>query len=156
MNSCSWIFCERGGRWTPAMRLILENDRTARHRVREVRHLGELAAEVATRPASIVAIEVPPGNFAESLDWLAQAARDYPRAGCVVLCDREIQSPSVAVALREAGALEIASSPRRLRSLVELGLCHAEAVADRVTLAAGSDTLSLTAPAWASPPWQDA
>ena len=156
MNSCSWIVCERGGRWTPALRLILENDRTARHRVREVRHLGELAAEVTTRPASIVAIEVHPGNFAEALDWLTQAGRDYPRAGCVVLCDREIKSPIVAVALREAGALEVASSPRRLRPLMELGHRHAEAVARRFTLAAGGDPPLLTARPRGSPPLQDA
>jgi hypothetical protein len=159
MNLCSWIVCERGGRWVPALRMAIARDReenSPRHRLREVRHLAELATELADRPASIVAVDVHRGNFADALTWLADAQHVFPSARSIALCDRSIHSLEIEAALREAGAAEVVASPRQLKHLLHFARRHAESVAEHAATMIESDSISLTARAWASLPWQDA
>ena len=159
MSGCIWIVCERGGRWAPTLRLLLEYEAAngnPRHRPREVRHLAELSTILAERPVAIAAVEVHRGNFAEALAWFASAERDFPLVRCIALCDRAIAANEYTDALREAGAWEFTSSPRQLRAILQFGQRHAAMVAEHASVAEADDTLSLTARTWASLPWQDA
>jgi len=161
MNGTTWIICERGGRWTPALRLALERRGSGRPRwrIREVRQLAELTAELAARPAAIAAMEVHRGNLADALHWLASATREFPAARCVAFVDRGLAGERhwahVCDALREAGASEVADSPRRLHTVLELGWRHSAAIASQFA-ARKTDNLSLAEQAWTALPWQDA
>jgi hypothetical protein len=121
MSRAEWIVCERTSRWAAALRLALTKDDTA-PQLRELRHLGELDAEVSARPQSIVAIEVHRGNFASVLQWLSRPRVRQQTARLAALVDRSLASDSESVvgALFEAGATAIAMSPRRLEEVLAL------------------------------------
>jgi len=168
MIDCEWIVCERSNRWAAALRMAIGRDAAAggpRRRLREVRRLAELTAELAQRPASFVAIEIHRNNLGEALEWLA-AARQYPLTRCVALVDRSLPStvaslaPSgpatereIRAALREAGALDVAESSRGLHAVLELGRRHAAVVSAAQQAVPGND-LPLEDRVWAALPWQ--
>ena len=161
MIRCEWLVYERRPRWVPALRLALESPQAAgnmSHRIREVRLLHEVASQMLEHSATVVALEVHRGNFAEVLDLLRASDQHFPRARCTALLDRSLTtdatpttSSAIADALREAGAAEIADSPRRLHAIVRLAERQAAIV---VSNAAPDGNLSIAAHAWASLPWQ--
>jgi hypothetical protein len=149
MSPVEWIVCERTSRWASALRMALAAHGTP-HRLRELRHLAELDAELTARPAALAAIEIHRGNFANLLSWLPTARERHVHARCVVLLDRSLADNLDAAcdALVEAGAQAIATSPRRLDAVVALGTRHAE------TARTIDENTPLVAQAWASLPWQ--
>jgi hypothetical protein len=130
MNGCEWIVCESTSRWAAALRLALDRDpqlRAGDVRLYETRLLKELTARLAERPDAFVAVEVREQNAGETLAWLAWATGRFGRARFVALVDRGMMSGrrDLDDALREAGALDVARSPRQLQQTVELFGRHA-------------------------------
>lgn len=158
MIYCHWIVCERERRWSPALRVAAERCASPglRHRIHEVRSLREATLELTRRPTSIAAIEAHSSNFADVLAWIAEVECEFPATRCIALCDGSLDSPDAAKALREAGALEIAHTPRQSSAIVEFGVRHASIVAQFVGEHDSHDTLSITTRVWAALPWQDA
>jgi len=170
MPLCNWIICQRSNRWAAALRLAVERDAATlgvSYRLREVRTLGELTSELVRSPASLVALEVHDRNLSDVLAWLSAAERRFPQARCVALVDRALSADQQRVppggqeslrdvcdALREAGAWDVAQSPRRLQPMLELARRHAMATAADVTILA--EHVSFTEHVWATLPWQGA
>lgn len=168
MNGCEWIVCESTTRWAAALRLALERrlaveGRTVR--LYETRHWNDLASRLRERPDSFVAAEVREENLAEVFSGLLVAVRHYPRARFVALLDRSLlggrkdgtstsgeRLHDVCDALREAGVLEFAHSPRHLGNIVVLFRRH-EALSTRMDFRLSAD-LPVRAQVWASLPWQ--
>jgi hypothetical protein len=113
---------------------------------------------------SLVCIEAYRSNFAAVLDWLYETARRQPEAQLAVLLDYSLcrradcdpasqtgQRDDLVAALREAGASEIATSPRRLESVLALALNTMTASRKWARRPRGD---SLVEWAWASLPWQ--
>ncbi len=149
IRPAEWIVCEQSSRWASALRRALESGDTP-HRLRELRHLAELDAELAARPRALAAMEVDRGNFARLLAWLPAARERHVRARYVVLLDRSLADDLEVVcdAFVEAGAQAIATSPRRLYTVVALGTRHAD------TARIIEENAPLTAQVWESLPWQ--
>jgi hypothetical protein len=170
MPQCDWIICERSNRWVAALRLALDRDTAAcgmAYRLREVRRLDELAPELARRPASLVAVEVHLRNLSAALTWLATVEPQFPRARCLALVDGSLSASQPSVrphhnaplrdacdALREAGALEVAESPRRLQPLLALARRHALATSEHDARIAENRPFAQRV--WATLPWQEA
>lgn len=149
IRPAEWIVCERTSRWASAFRMALASGEMP-FRLRELRHLTELDAELAARPTALAAIEVHRGNFAPLLAWLPVARDRHGRARCVALVDRSLADDIDALcdALIEAGAQAIATSPRCLDAVVDLAARHAE------TAGKIGENTSLVDRVWASLPWQ--
>jgi hypothetical protein len=148
-NPVDWIVCERTNRWTSALRIALASGER-RFRIRELRHIAELDAELAERPEAIVALEIRLDNFAEVVAWLAAARNRHLHSRSVAFIDRSINSHADLVqdVLVEAGAEAIATSPRQLASVIALAVRHTEIVAKT------AENAPLLAATWASLPWQ--
>ena len=181
MNRCDWIVCERGNRWATAIRtavgrqsvaagyaripisrkLVLnfcDGSDVSRLRLREVRSLAELARHFEARPQSFAMVEVHEANLANLLAWLAAASRQYPDGRFAVLVEasfasRQMDRQDVVDALFEAGAAEVAFSPRRLQHILVLAERHAADVSSRTRPASGDS--SLVEWAWSQVPWQE-
>ena len=158
MTCCDWIICERAPRWTPAIRLAIECDSSITStgvRLREVRRLGELTAELAQRSGNLVAVEIDAANFAAVLSWLATVERQFATARCVALLDSSFSSSRIkelSAALYEAGAVAIATSPRQIAGILEVARQHAESMP---ISGSATEDASLAALVWGSLPWQD-
>lgn len=169
MSRCEWIVCESTNRWASALRVALERDSqpgAARIRLYETRQLGDLSSRLGERPNSFVATEVRAGNVADVLGWLSWATGRFSRARFAALVDRslleerrgETWSASKSVrdlcdALREAGALEVARSPRQLQGVLELAWQQWAVSSDasrRLTA-----YLSVRQQVWDALPWQE-
>jgi hypothetical protein len=149
MTPLEIIVCERTSRWASALRMELASVDLP-HRLRELRHLAELDAELDERPGALVAVEVRRGNFAELLAWLPAARRRHCRARYVALVDDSLldHQSEVGDALVEAGVQAIATSPRRLETIVAIGMRHA------ATAGKTDENAPLATQVWASLPWQ--
>jgi hypothetical protein len=149
MSRIEIIVCERTSRWASALRIELASVNLP-HRLRELRHLAELDAELDERPTALVAVEVRRGNFVELLAWLAAARARHGRARFTALLDHSFadHQGEVGDALVEAGIQAIATSPRRLEALVAFGERHAAAAQKT------DESASLVSQVWASLPWQ--
>ena len=149
MSRAEWIVCERTSRWASALRLALAAE-DAPPRVRELRHLAELDAELLARPTALAAIEIHRGNFAQLLAWLPTARGRHTSACSIALVYRSLadELERVTAALLEAGAQAIATSPRRLNAILSLGRQHAR-IAE-----IGGPNAPLHEAVWASLPWQ--
>lgn len=168
MSGPEWILCERTNRWASALRTALSRERSSQDgmpRLYEVRSLRDLSARLAARPDSLVLIEVDRATVGAVLAWLADAQRRYSDARFAALFDSELARPpstratpprnnrqDALDAVIEAGACDVALSPRHLRGILALGRRHANRLAARPTM---PDDRSITAWAWASLPWQD-
>jgi hypothetical protein len=135
--------------------LAARGDTLGKSSIHEVRGLDELSARLAGLENRLALVEVTAGNFEAALKWLAAANRSDSSEITVALIDRSLAGDRVAPALREAGALEIAESPRHLHHIVELG----RRVATHAQLTSNSRPSSdQTLEEWAMSllPWQDA
>jgi hypothetical protein len=118
--------------------------------------LAEASLTLRADPASLVCIEVNRANLADVLTWLPDAMARHPRARAVALVGAE--SPHggrleiFTAALLEAGFVEIATSPRRLRHILDLGRRYQLEAAQYQ--AAIDAQMSYTQRVWASLPWQ--
>ena len=146
MNQYEWIVCERQGHWAASLRVTAARNasRAARMpRIYEVRSLDELAERLTRRPASLAFVEARVKDLAKLLPWLAEFSQRFPLAHFVALMDRAADFPAgcapaispranddVGNALLEAGATDIAISPRHLQHLFALADRHAALVAD--------------------------
>ncbi len=147
----SWIVCERSGRWTAALRQAI--DRTAQknaHRIspdiRETRTLDDFKAARCERPPTLGLVEVRIETFAVVLNLLAsESTRHMP---IVAL----LHEPLPADALREAGALAVIDSPRRIASVLEL----ANQISTTQSHRHAAESVPIADWAWSSLPWQDA
>jgi hypothetical protein len=174
MTTTDWIVCERSTRWAAALRMTISSDSeqpAGSNTLREVRSIAELTGQLKSHPSSLVLIEVTQDNFDGVLNWLAATTRRANHTPAVALVswptDNRVRSstdvkdrPSqdrdaMAAALREAGALDVIDSPRRLRPVLALGRRHA----GRCSI--GMDNRPDASPsfedwAWSLLPWQDA
>jgi hypothetical protein len=160
MKAGNWILYERTNQWAAALRMALlrESPRQPAPRIYEVRRLDDLSSRLNAQPASLVLIEVVPTNLSAVLAWLPIATQCYSTTLFAALLDREISGAPIvrrdaSDALREAGASEIAPSPRQIDGLLALAERHA--AIDRASYLR-ADPPSLTEWAWSLLPWQDA
>jgi hypothetical protein len=122
--TAQWIVCEQTGRWAAAVRgtLARRGRGLPGGALRETRNLDECDRMLARWPASLVAIEVTPGNFPMRLRWLAGLESRFHRARAVVFSQLELAEADWA--LREAGAMAVARSFRGLPVVVVLAERH--------------------------------
>ncbi len=116
------IVCERTGKWAVALRRSAE---IGSFRVHETRSLEECRDEVQASPASLVAVEATTANVDNLLDWLTDIRRDFPQAHVVVLGDRGLEREQWL--WREAGAVHVIHSPRRVDEVLRIAWRHLEA-----------------------------
>jgi hypothetical protein len=168
MTACDWIICERTGRWAAALRTGAARRSSLTGsvpRIYETRTLDELAEQLAARPLSLALMEAHASNVGKLLQWLGHNSQRFPHAHFVAFLDRMLTARSdfdvgqpcgeaedVVAPLLEAGAAEIAVSPRRLQHIFALADKHAASVR---SLSRRSFESQLTAD-WARSqlPWQ--
>ena len=150
-RSQSWIVCERTGRWIAALRQAV--DRAAKKRgnpsssnIRETRTLADFNAACCERPATLGLVEVRIESFAAILDLLS--SEGTRRVPIVAL----LHEPLPADVLREAGALAVIDSPRRIASVLEL----AKQASTMQSHPHDVESMPIADWAWAALPWQDA
>jgi hypothetical protein len=121
-DSAVVIVCESDGHWAVAMR---REAGTTRLPLRETRSLAQSWELLARHAASLVVVELTRANLEGLLARLAWLRRDYPRARLAVVMDRRLAGAADLV--REAGAVHVVMSPRRVKPLVYLARRHVEA-----------------------------
>jgi hypothetical protein len=147
----SWIVYERAGHWTAALRQAIDraiqiNARRSSPDIRETRTLADFKAAYSERPATLGLVEVRIESFATVLDLLS--SESTRRTPIVAL----LHQPLPADALREAGALAVIDSPRRITSVLEL----ANQISTTQSHTHGKESVPIADWAWSSLPWQDA
>jgi hypothetical protein len=168
MSESGWIICERTGCWAAALRVGAARQAATfgrEPRIYEVRSLDELSERLENRPLSLTFLEVRLSNFGKLLSWLADHSRRFPRERFVALVDQSLRiaaSPEtehptndaldVFGALLEAGAAEVADSPRRLRHVFALAKTHG--AMERRASRQPDPGQSITDWAWSQLPWQ--
>jgi hypothetical protein len=127
MTRCDWIVCERTNRWAPALRIALPRSGPDYVSVSEVRSLAELSERIEETTNFVALVEVTRANLDAVLSWLA--TNSHGNNGAIIAAvDHDLSISAVSAALREAGAIDVFNSPRRLQSAIRLGgLAHAEA-----------------------------
>jgi hypothetical protein len=129
----------------------------------ETRNLADAAAALETATDSFIAVEVRPQNLGEILPWLAKLNERYPQVRLVALAEPSFNGPLdldsdrnarpfdlVAAALREAGALHVAHSPRSLGPVLQIAQRHFQSQMSQNAAA----NLSPIERVWDSLPWQ--
>jgi hypothetical protein len=167
MNENEWIVCERTSRWAAAIRVAAARQPStavSARRIYEVRTLDDLAEHLRVRPASLALVEVHTGNLGSVMLWVATCTQRFPRACFVGLFDgmTHLRSNSRSVsasdakdaidALIEAGAAEIATSPRHLQHIFSLAAKHDAAVAN--SQQRSEEPPSIANWAWSLLPWK--
>jgi hypothetical protein len=154
-----WILCERTTRWAAALYTALARAQSPASppHLSEARSLTELASRLADRTASLVLVEVSRANLGEVLSFLADSTSRHSEARFAALLTSDFShhatdQEDATAALFEAGACEVANSPRRLQGILALGQRQVELTAARAAPAAN---LPLEAAALAQLPWQD-
>jgi hypothetical protein len=150
-RSPSWIVCELSGRWIAALRQAIDRSMQKNaHRnskvIRETRTLADFKAAHQERPATLGLVEVRIESFPAVLDLLS--SETMRRMPIVALLHDLLPED----ALREAGALAVIDSPRRIASVLDL--------ANRISTMQSHPNAAESRPiadwAWATLPWQDA
>jgi len=133
------VVCERRGTWAAALRRELG---PALPPLEEVRSLDAAEIAIARTLRCVAVVEMTATTAETVLPWLATVARSYPLTRLAVVAPRELAACEDAV--REAGAVVLATSPRRLEALAVVALRH---------LTAGTQRTNLADAVWASLPW---
>jgi hypothetical protein len=118
-TSSRFLVCEKTGKWAVALRRELAAD--ARWLV-GTRALSQLIEALAQHPASVAAIEHTPAGPAELAGALTQLHDEFPDATFVIFAKQV--SPDTQWLLREAGAVHVADSPRRLAPVARIWQRH--------------------------------
>ena len=113
------IMCERSGQWAAGLRRAVGNPAV---RIRDTRRLADCLAELASAPASLVALEWTRDRRAECVDFLDRLTRCFPRARAVALAERAAAADEWLA--REAGVIHFVASPRRLQPVARLIARH--------------------------------
>lgn len=136
------IVCERKATWATRLRGQLPREIA----ICQLRVLGEVSAELALSPASFLVVEVTEAQFAAVLQMLAELGRTFPLARAAAVGERKAER--LRDGLREAGAVDLITSPRSANVIAGLARRHLErAPQPRQTMATRI---------WESLPWQDA
>jgi hypothetical protein len=141
MATARFLVCEKTGRWAAALRRELAG---AEMRVLERRSLAECRRELERSPASFVAVELTSANVAKVAEWIESVCREFPQARIAVLGRREVREYEGAV--REAGAIHVTFSPRRVGAVVRL--------ARRRLASAPPEELNFRDRLWKRLPWK--
>lgn len=112
------LVCEQTGCWAVALRRELPDG----VRLRETRSLTECWDTLAEYPASFVIVEATRANLDPLLRRLARGERDFSEARVAVVASRDMAAHQWL--LREAGAVAVVTSPRRLRGLAATACRH--------------------------------
>jgi hypothetical protein len=154
-----WIVCERSNRWSAALRVALTRQRgqsAGTVALLQLRGLDELSAELVKFPKSLALVETTSKNFDATLTWLGETTRRTRHSAIIALLDNNVTSRAdVTDALREAGAAEVAYSPRELQPALRLAMRHFSKMQVGVGLQIPADQ-PLADWAWSLLPWQDA
>ena len=137
------IFCERSGGWCIALRRLLDDGPAE---IVETRSLAECRDELSKRPASLLVLEATSESLPNLLNWLVRLDRDFPQARAAVVAERSLAEYELAV--REAGALAMFTSPRQLAPLA--------AMAEAYLRAHQQLEPSVAKRVWSSLPWKPA
>lgn len=147
-----WLICEESGRWAAALRTAFgrRDDAWSRPRLTEVRNLAELANLPREREANLILMEVGTARVTRVLD-LAARLNSQGVPFVALLKDAAERAP-LGDLLWEIGAVEVVSSPRDLRGLLELYT----RLAARSPVGSDKhfDQQSFTDWAWSVLPWQ--
>jgi len=120
------IVCARQGDWAVGLRRELPGPGA---RIDEARSLPECWAMLARWPASLLVVELTRRNAPALVERMAWLGRDYPGARIAVVAERSLAPWEGLV--REAGAVHVTVSPRRLGPLARLALRHLQAAPRR-------------------------
>jgi hypothetical protein len=167
--TANWIICERTSTWAAALRTSVARAGKAADRVtiHETRRLNELTAQLRETYADLALVEVTSENLDTVLIWLADHQIRPSAAPVAILLDyaftNALRPPqlgdhemcrAVVDALREAGAVDVALSPRELDPVVKLGMrCLAKK--SPAGLPRPGDNESIEQWAFHQLPWQD-
>ena len=135
------IVCERDGHWAVALRRALAPEWG---RILQTRSLPECWAELATRPASFVVVELTNENRDGLLDRLVRLQHKFPLARAAVVAERRLAQYEWL--MREATAVHFECSPRRSDLVAQLAARH--------LAHAPVPTQSTTQRLWAGLPWR--
>ncbi len=135
------IVCERDGHWAVALRRGLAPESG---KILQARSLPQCGAELETRPASFVAVELTNENLDDLLDRLVRLQHQFPLARAAVVADRRLGEYEWL--MREAGAVYFECSPRRSDIVARLAARH--------LAHAPVPTQSTTERLWAGLPWR--
>lgn len=130
LNLCSarFIVCEKTGRWAVALRRELGD---AAALVFETRGRQSFWNELAASPASFAALELTSANVDAVQTLVYRVGRRFPAARVMILSRRELRQYEWL--LREAGAIHVAYTTRRLNVAASLATRHL-AAAPRIEL----------------------
>jgi hypothetical protein len=133
----------------------------------EVRSLTELGSRMNERRYQLLFVEVTADNFETVLTWLAEQASWHPAVRTIALVSGDDAQRSQAgrprehsdladieFSLFEAGACEIARSPRRLQHILAFAQQHAASHTSRADELSACESFADWA--WAQLPWQTA
>jgi hypothetical protein len=155
MPSAELIVCEATSKWAVALRRHLRLAGDAR--VSETRLLEDCWRQATSNPCSFIALE----GTAASVEHVVVALQQYrarrPRVRVAVLADRSLTEAEWL--LREAGAVYVVFSSRRLAPLVRLIRRHFDRVGmmpsrvsparwEQLPWGAAGDTVSVSRPGW--------
>jgi hypothetical protein len=143
MATARLLVCEKTGRWAAALRREVAGSAL---RVVESRSLAECRREVERSPASFVLVELTGANVVKIVEWIESVLREFPELRIAVLGHREAREHEAQV--REAGAIYVAFSPRRLGPVVRM--------ARRRLALAPQEELTFREKLWKRLPWKAA
>jgi hypothetical protein len=119
MSTPKLILCEKSPRWAIALRRSLGRDAPI---LAQTRALPACGRELASAPASLVAVEIVPGNVEHVLAAWADWSGQFPAARLVALADRPLAAAESL--LREGGACSVVTSVRHAGRVARLALRH--------------------------------
>jgi hypothetical protein len=164
--AANWVLCEQTGRWVAAIRLAFLRFGSSKiaPRFYETRTLDELRTELKRPGANVALVEVRRDNLPQVFDLFSSqpwscathliALMDYSlwHTGESSVSSLRHRKQQFIDALREAGALDVVESPRRLHGLLQLG----ERLASQHVLSPEMNNSSTGTWARSIIPWQDA
>jgi hypothetical protein len=118
-----FIICEKTGQWVMALRWAAGN---LPLRIYETRSLWDCRQELREFPASFLVLEATTANLEGVVQLVGEVHQNYWRARAVVLAERNLSGWEAL--LREAGALHVAFSPRKLDSIARMAHRHLPAI----------------------------
>lgn len=112
MNA-GFIVCEKKGDWAAALRWA---QRDGKMRIHELRSLIDCRNELRSAPASVLALETNASNIEGVLRLMIEMQSSSPQARVIILADVNVQRWEEL--LREAGAIHVVYSTRRLEQII--------------------------------------
>jgi hypothetical protein len=114
-----WLICEKTGSWAAALRWASD---VGAPRLHETRSLVDCREELQRWPASFLVLEATSTGAESVVRLVDELKRSFSRSSAVVVAERQL-APWEGL-LREAGAIEVVFSPRRLHLIAGLAARH--------------------------------